>query len=54
MPAFRYEAVFADGQNKSGVINADSARAARADLRNQGLTPISVDVFVFVIFESTA
>ena len=43
MPAFRYEAVFADGQNKSGVINADSARAARADLRNQGLTPISVE-----------
>lgn len=42
MPAFRYEAIQADGKNKSGVINADSARAARADLRGQGLTPILV------------
>ncbi len=43
MPAFRYEALHADGQNKSGVMNADSARAARAELRGLGLTPVQVE-----------
>ncbi|MCD6027245.1 MAG: gspF [Solimicrobium sp.] len=43
MPAFRYEAILADGKSKSGVMNSDSARAARAELRGQGLTPIIVD-----------
>ena len=43
MPAFRYEALLADGQNKTGVVNADSARAARAELRGMGLTPIRVE-----------
>ncbi|MEB0134204.1 type II secretion system inner membrane protein GspF [Actimicrobium sp. CCC2.4] len=42
MPAFRYEAVDDDGKTKKGVLNADSARAARADLRSQGMTPITV------------
>jgi general secretion pathway protein F len=43
MPAFRYEAVDAAGATKKGVVNADSARSARADLRSQGLVPIKVD-----------
>ncbi len=43
MPAFRYEAVDAAGATKKGVVNADSARAARAELRGQGLAPIEVD-----------
>jgi general secretion pathway protein F len=43
MPAFRYEAVDAGGASKKGVVNADSARSARADLRAQGLVPIKVD-----------
>jgi len=43
MPAFRYEAVDAAGATKKGVLNADSARSARADLRSQGLVPIKVD-----------
>src|ERR1035437_5773566 len=43
MPAFRYEAVDTLGATQKGVVNADSARAARADLRAQGLTPITVD-----------
>ncbi|TFW22157.1 type II secretion system protein GspF [Massilia arenosa] len=43
MPAFRYEAVDAGGATRKGVVNADSPRAARADLRAQGLTPITVD-----------
>jgi general secretion pathway protein F len=43
MPAFRYEAVDAGGATKKGVVNADSARAARTDLRGQGLVPVTVD-----------
>ncbi|NRR30849.1 type II secretion system inner membrane protein GspF [Oxalobacteraceae bacterium] len=43
MPAFRYEAVDPAGATRKGVVNADSARAARADLRTQGLVPIKVD-----------
>lgn len=43
MPAFRYEAVDTVGAARKGVVNADSARAARADLRAQGLLPIAVD-----------
>jgi general secretion pathway protein F len=43
MPAFRYEAVDDGGATRKGVVNADSARSARADLRSQGLTPLVVD-----------
>ncbi|MHB1237393.1 MAG: type II secretion system F family protein, partial [Gallionella sp.] len=42
MPAFRYEAVDATGASQKGVVNADSARTARSELRAQGLVPISV------------
>jgi len=43
MSAFRYEAVSEDGSLRKGVLNADSARAARAELRSQGLVPVAVD-----------
>jgi general secretion pathway protein F len=43
MPAFRYEAVDSVGATRKGVVNADTARAARADLRLQGLVPLTVD-----------
>lgn len=43
MPAFRYEAVDAAGATQKGVVNADSAKSARSDLRLQGLTPLSVE-----------
>jgi general secretion pathway protein F len=43
MPAFRYEAVDAGGATRKGVLNADNARSARAELRTQGLTPLSVE-----------
>lgn len=43
MPAFRYEAVDDGGATRKGVVNADNARSARADLRSQGLTPLAVD-----------
>jgi general secretion pathway protein F len=44
VPAFRYEAVNPQGQTKKGVVSADSARAARADLRGQGLLPVAVEL----------
>lgn len=44
MAAFRYEAVDALGSPRKGVVNADNARAARADLRSQNLLPISVEL----------
>jgi general secretion pathway protein F len=43
VPAFRYEAVDAGGVTRKGVVNADSLRAARADLRARELAPVVVD-----------
>jgi len=43
MPAFRYEAADALGKTDRGVIEADSPRQARSQLRARGLTPITVD-----------
>ncbi|HVK95291.1 MAG TPA: type II secretion system inner membrane protein GspF [Noviherbaspirillum sp.] len=51
MPAFRYEAVDDAGATRKGVVNADSARAARADLRAQGLLPIAVDAIAAQVDE---
>jgi general secretion pathway protein F len=54
MPAFRYEAVDAGGATKKGVVNADSPRSARADLRTQGLTPLNVEQIAAQVDESGA
>ncbi len=43
MPAFRYEAVDAAGSASKGVLQADSPRAARSDLRARGLLPVALD-----------
>ncbi len=42
MPAFRYIAYDADGRKQSGVVEADSAKQARAQLRDSGLLPDSL------------
>lgn len=42
MPAYSYEAFDAQGRMQRGVLQADAARAARAQLRSKGLTPVSV------------
>ncbi|MFA6016160.1 MAG: type II secretion system inner membrane protein GspF, partial [Gallionellaceae bacterium] len=42
--SFRYEALDAKGRGSRGVIEADTVRQARANLRNSGLTVISVEV----------
>lgn len=42
MPAIRYEALDATGRKVSGVLQADTPRQARSQLRAQGLLPVSV------------
>lgn len=42
MAAFEYQAITAEQQLKKGVIQADSARQARGQLRQQGLIPLDV------------
>jgi len=43
MSAFRFEALDASGKPQRGVVEAESARAARGQLRSQGLTPLTVE-----------
>ena len=42
MPAYRYEALDADGRQQQGLLEADTARAARGLLRQRGLIPLEV------------
>lgn len=42
MPAHRFIAFDAEGRKLSGTVDADSARAARSQLRAQGLIPMEV------------
>src|ERR1043165_1544942 len=44
MPGFRYQAYNVEGKLHKGVLEADRARQARAQLRDQGLTPSRVEV----------
>jgi general secretion pathway protein F len=44
MPAYQYEALDAQGNTAKGVIEADTAKSARALLRAQALVPLAVDV----------
>jgi general secretion pathway protein F len=43
MPAFRFEAVDAAGKATTGLLEGDSARAVRSQLRAQALVPLSVE-----------
>jgi len=42
MPAYKFEALDAAGRTKSGLLDADSAKSARAQLRAQLLVPLEV------------
>ena len=42
MAAFEYKALGADGKKKSGIINADTKKQARSQLKKQGLFPTEV------------
>ena len=43
MPAYSFEALDANGQTRKGVIDADTAKAARGLLRAQALVPLAVE-----------
>ena len=43
MPAYSFEAMQSDGKIRRGVIDADTARAARSMLRTQALVPLAVN-----------
>ena len=42
MPAYKFEALDVAGKAKSGLLEADNAKAARAQLRAQALVPLEV------------
>ena len=42
MPVYTFEALTPQGRTEQGVVEADSERAARSQLRGQGLLPLSV------------
>ncbi|NCS62063.1 MAG: type II secretion system inner membrane protein GspF [Rhodoferax sp.] len=43
MPVYSFEALSATGDTRKGVLEADSAKAARAQLRSQALVPLKVE-----------
>jgi general secretion pathway protein F len=42
MPAYRFEAIDAAGKSSTGLLEADNAKSARAQLRAQSLVPLEV------------
>ena len=42
MPVFEFTALDAKGKTTSGIIDADSAQAARQKLRSAGKFPVSI------------
>jgi general secretion pathway protein F len=42
MPAYKFEALTADGKTKTGLLEADNVKSARAQLRAQALVPMEV------------
>jgi general secretion pathway protein F len=43
MPAYRFESLQADGVTRKGVLEADSLKSARTQLRSQSLVPMLVE-----------
>ena len=43
MPAYTFEALDAQGVTQKGLIDADTAKAARSQLRARSLVPLSVE-----------
>jgi general secretion pathway protein F len=43
VPAFRYEAVDASGRSRRGVVDAETSRQVRDQLRAEGLFPTAID-----------
>ena len=43
MPAYQYSALDASGKQHKGIMDGDSARQIRQQLRDQALTPLQVE-----------
>src|SRR4249920_2337227 len=43
MPAYKYEALDAAGKARGGLLEAENVKAARTQLRGQGLVPLAVE-----------
>jgi general secretion pathway protein F len=54
MPAFKFEALDAAGKSSTGLLEAENAKAARAQLRAQALVPLAVTPVVGARGESGA
>jgi general secretion pathway protein F len=54
MPAYKFEALDADGRSKTGLVEADNAKAARAQLRAQALVPLEVALVAQAANDATA
>ena len=54
MPAFHYEALDAQGKPRKGIVEAESPRAARAQLRGQGLVPLAIDAVAAAVQKAGA
>jgi general secretion pathway protein F len=54
MPAYRFEALDVAGKSQSGLLEADNAKAARAQLRGRDLVPLAVTPVTMVTQESAA
>ncbi len=52
MPAYRFEALQTDGATRKGVVEADSLKSARNQLRSQSLVPLTVETIVSGMTES--
>ena len=53
MPAYKFEALDAAGKSKTGLLEADNAKAARSQLRAQALVPIDVTLVASASTEAT-
>jgi general secretion pathway protein F len=53
MPAYQFTALEPDGKTRKGIIEADTARGARSNLRSQSLIPLEVNA-VISLSNSTA
>jgi general secretion pathway protein F len=54
MPAYRFEALDAAGKSQSGLLEADNAKAARAQLRGRELVPLAVTPVTMAAVDSNA
>jgi general secretion pathway protein F len=54
MPAYRFEALDANGKSSSGLLEADNAKAARTQLRSRELVPLAVTPVTTTTTDGTA